>query len=108
MIASELVMYEFQLGYRSKLARLSLEAQILFVKIYVDDLNQGYQSLPYGSEYHNGKSYQPGIGWSGRAHNGKALTKEQMKEIETRAEQTNASEHTVVDREETLLLYSGT
>ena len=51
MIAAELVIYEFQLGYRDMVTKLSLDQHILFMKIYIDDLNQVYRSLPYGSKY---------------------------------------------------------
>ena len=49
MIASGLVMYEFAIGFKQRLVRLSLYSDILFIKIYVDDLNMAGECLPYGT-----------------------------------------------------------
>lgn len=74
-------MFEFSEVYKSLLTRVALMESIYFIKIYVDDLNQGRHLVPY----RDGKLYRPGIGWSGRSYNRKALTKEQIGEIEERS-----------------------
>ena len=69
------------------------------MKIYVDDHNQGYRALPYGSVYTNGKLYRPGVGWSGRAHKGKSISPDIKAQIESEANMKSLSEHNLTDRE---------
>ena len=80
----------FTKGYRRRLCQLSLNDQILVMKIYVDDLNQVGYCLPIGSRYVNGKLYIPGKGWRGRAAKGQALPPERLREIEQEAEEAHA------------------
>ena len=62
---------------------MGLRAMILFVKIYVDDMNQGGRMLPYGTYYQSGKMFRRGIGWSGKSFPGTVI---QKKTIETESE----------------------
>ena len=66
---------------------LSLSSHIWFIKIYVDDMNQGCRIIPYGSIYESGKIYIPSIGWRGRAGRGENLTDERKIQIERESEQ---------------------
>ena len=97
MISSELVMYEFYIGYKARLVKLTLDKDIYLIKIYVDDLNQGCRLLPYGTEYHNGKLFCPGLGWTGRAQNNKKLAKVEKSEIEDRANRKALFEYSLAD-----------
>ena len=82
MISSELVMFEFVLLYKQKLLRLTLYSDVLFIKVYVDDLNQCGDLLPYGTWYANGKMYRPGFGWTGISYAGTKLSETEKAAIE--------------------------
>ena len=86
-VSAKIVMWLFTRGYRKKLCQLSLNDQILLMKIYVDDLNQVGYCLPIGSRYTNGKLYIPGQGWRGRAARGQAIPPKRIKEIKCEAEE---------------------
>ena len=58
-LAAQIVMYEFILAYMKFLTRVKLNESIYFLKVYVDDLNQGNQLLPFGSKYINEKLFRP-------------------------------------------------
>ena len=53
-MASKLVMYDLVVEYKKKYIDIDIAASVRFVKIYVDDLNQGGNVLPYGSVYVGG------------------------------------------------------
>ena len=72
---------------------LALDAMIYFIKIYIDDLNQGYVMLPYGTYYKDGKMYRSGMGWSGRSKPGATLSPDEKKEIMERSERKAAQPH---------------
>ena len=86
-IVAELIMHDFAQVYNKKLSMLSLSSHILFIKIYVDNMNQGCKIIPYGSIYESGKIYIPSIGWRGRAGRGENLTDERKIQIERESEQ---------------------
>ena len=92
-------MYEFIKKYKEILTRVEICSTVKFMKVYVDDLNQGVSLLPYGTIYVDGKLYRPGMGWTGRSFKGKAMTKEEREQIENRAEEANRQEHTQVEKE---------
>ena len=98
-ILAEIVMFEFINGYKNCLFKLEIYQYILFIKVYVDDMNQGCQSLPYGTKFINGKLYIPGVGWTGRAWNGHSLTKQEKTEIEETVDREANSQYTGSDRE---------
>ena len=95
-----IILFGFVEGYKTRLVTLSLHQHICFIKIYVDDLNQGGDVLPYGTVYSNGKLYRPGQGWTGRAHNGQRLSRIEMESIEAQSERTALEEHTDAEEEE--------
>ena len=71
----------------------------IILKVYVDDLNQARLRLPYGSKFIRGRMYVPGKGWSGRAPNGQAITREEKEDIERAAEEQSLEER-IQDQEE--------
>ena len=78
-------MFEFITRYREILTRIQIMSSVRFMKVYVDDLNQGVSILPYGTVYREGRLYRPGVGWTGRSWAGKALSKEEKDQIEEEA-----------------------
>ena len=78
-------MTRFVEGYTKKLKALGLENSVALLKIYVDDLNQAGYCLPYGSSYHNGRLYMPGLGWRGRSPPGFKMDQDTKLRIEQEA-----------------------
>ena len=97
--AADVVMWIFITHYKRSLSRLGISKETVLLKVYVDDLNQAGLRLPYGTQYIRGRLYIPGRGWSGRAPDGQAITKEEKKEIEETAERL-AMEARTPDQEE--------
>ena len=75
----------FSSGYVRRLDRLGLKDGMEVLKLYVDDFNQIGTCLPPGTWYNQGRMFMPGIGWRGRSYPGHRLSKESIKDIETRA-----------------------
>ena len=101
--AADVVMWIFITHYKRSLSRLGISKETVLLKVYVDDLNQAGLRLPYGTQYIRGRLYIPGRGWSGRAPDGQAITKEEKKEIEETAQRL-AMEARPPDQEEAVVL----
>ena len=63
---------------------LKIEKSVKFIKICIDNQNQGGKCIPYGSYFIIGRLYWPGIGWTGRSRQGQAVKKAEKKENEGR------------------------
>ena len=96
-IAADLVMFKLMGGFKKRLKRLNLVAILL--KLYVDDLNQAGECLPFGSQYKEGTLYVPGQGWRGRSYKGTRMTKEEKEQMVRTAEEMAASNYSQGDRE---------